>query len=113
MSKGGRRVSTLQIVFTYQQNSIESSIYYHYFSFLDRFEYWNFPNCWSAVDGKHITIQKLCNSGSTYFNFKSMLSLVLMAVSDAQYRFTVVDVGQLGYSVMEVSGRPQLWVLHF
>lgn len=57
---------------------------------------WQFPNCISAVDGKHVRIFCPANSASRFFNYKHFFSVVLLAFVDANYKFVMVDIGSYG-----------------
>ena len=49
-----------------------------------------------AWDGKYICIQCPPNTGILFHNYKGFFSYVLLAICDAKYNFTLVDIGQYG-----------------
>uniref|UniRef100_A0A1E1WJG3 DDE Tnp4 domain-containing protein n=1 Tax=Pectinophora gossypiella TaxID=13191 RepID=A0A1E1WJG3_PECGO len=55
-----------------------------------------FPNCIGACDGKHIRLISPLHSVSLYCNYKKYNSIVLMAIVDADYCFTAINVGSYG-----------------
>ena len=59
---------------------------------------WQFPNCISAIDGKHVEMKTPSLSGSLYWNYKGYPSIVFIAVVDAFSRYTVIKVGAYGSS---------------
>ena len=59
---------------------------------------WNFPHCIRALDGKRIRIQCPRLSGSLYHKYRGYFSIVLLAVCNAKYCFTLFDLGQYGSS---------------
>ncbi|CAI6353479.1 unnamed protein product [Macrosiphum euphorbiae] len=54
------------------------------------------PNCIGSIDGKHIIHQAFANSGSEHYNYKGSHSNILLAMCDAKYNFTLVDIGAAG-----------------
>ena len=58
---------------------------------------WNFSLCLGATDGKHVLIRAPARSRSNFFNYKNFFSTALLAVCNANYEFTSVDSGEVGW----------------
>jgi hypothetical protein len=54
---------------------------------------WNFPNCIGTIDGKDVKVQAPPNISFKYFNYKHSFPVVILALVDVRYNFTVVDIG--------------------
>jgi len=54
------------------------------------------PNCIGSIDGKHCRIKCPPNTESLYFNYKSFHSLNLLGMADANFCFTLIDIGPYG-----------------
>lgn len=55
---------------------------------------WNFPHYIGTVDGKHVKIQALPNSGSSFFNYKKCYSVALLGLVYSEYKFITIVVRQ-------------------
>jgi hypothetical protein len=62
----------------------------------EMYETWNFPHCIGAIDGKHVRITCPRHTGTMYYNYKHFFLIVLLGVVDANYTFSVIDVGGYG-----------------
>ena len=70
---------------------------YDWLKVAEEFEdHWNFPNALEAIDGKHVAMQAPARSASSFFNYKKTHSIVLMAICNTRYQFTIVDIGDSG-----------------
>ena len=58
-------------------------------------EPWDMPYVIRCLDGKHIRIECPKLSVTVYHNYKGFFSIVLLAICDANYCFTLFDLGQL------------------
>ena len=52
--------------------------------------------CIGCVDGKHIRMGCPKLSGTLHYNYKGFFSMVLLAICDANYCLTLLDLGQYG-----------------
>nr|CAI5835335.1 unnamed protein product [Callosobruchus analis] len=62
----------------------------------DFYTVWDFPLCLGALDERHIDFEASKTAGSFYYNYERNNSIVLLGLTDADYAFLYVDVGENG-----------------
>jgi hypothetical protein len=63
----------------------------------------NFPNCFGAVDGKHVAIIPAPGAGSCFFNYKGYNSQVLIGIADSKFELIYFNSGTNGRVSVRVS----------
>lgn len=58
----------------------------------------NFPQCIEAIDGKHVKIWCPFRSGSEFYNYNGVFSIILFAIVDAELNFTYICIGTNGHT---------------
>ncbi|KAE8739556.1 hypothetical protein FOCC_FOCC014939 [Frankliniella occidentalis] len=58
----------------------------------DFWQRWEWPNCIGALDGKHCILQNFPAQDGEWRNYKGSYSMVLLAMCDANYKFTRVSI---------------------
>jgi len=53
---------------------------------------WQFPHCFGTIDGCYIPILAPPENPENYYNYKSFHSLIILAVVDDKYRFTLISL---------------------
>ena len=48
------------------------------------------------IDEKHVSVKSPLNSGLLYYNYKSFFSMILMAICEACYFFSLFDISSFG-----------------
>lgn len=57
---------------------------------------WSMPHVVGCIDGKHSRVEFPKLSGTLYYNYKGLFSIVLMTIYNVNYCFTLFDLGQYG-----------------
>ena len=70
---------------------------------------YEFPKCLGAIDGKHFRIKRPVLSGSCFYNFKKLYSIVLIGTCDDHYRFIRTTIGDFGKKLTNINAMNSIY----